>query len=311
MKPDIFRANDLQSSEPPPLSDYGRRFLAEGDSWFSLGTLNLFAGTNLLKELDMARSTAIVYCSYPGDTLQRITDCIGDKWFDRLLRPPKGRKANMERFWEAIPFSAGGNDLIDAAQHRAVDRTGQPAPLEARILLTRAEAAIVNPGVTGAAHFISEAGWSLLASYLLDNFAIIVSRRDEGINKHRPLLLHTYHEVVVRPAGIVTSPQGWLYPAMVDYGIPVEFWQPLAGELFGRLRTLLLSLDSDQGGPGALPAVHVFDSARLVDLIPAAPESANDSGDWINEIHPNRCGYIKIGKLMGPWIDRILKRYPG
>ncbi len=309
MKPEIFRADELFSSDPPPLSDFGRRFLAEGDSWFSIGTLNPIHATNLLKELQMGPRTAVVYSSYPGDTLRRIIDSVGDAWFDRLLRPPVGGKANMERFWEAIPFSAGGNDLIDAAQQRPVDADGNPAPLDARILLTRAEAAIVNSGVGGAEHFISEAGWSLLESYLVSNFAVLVSRRDEGINRNRPLLLHTYHEPVVRPAGILTAPQGWLYPAMLAYGIPVEYRQPLAAALFGRLRALLLSLDCDLGGANALPAVHVFDSATLGQLTPASHDSTGNSGDWANEIHPNRDGYVKLGKLMGPWIDKILKRY--
>lgn len=303
MKPDLFRPLDLQSAEPPPLSDYGWRFLGEGDSWFSIGTLAIPA-SNLPRELQLGRSTAIVNCAHPGDTLQHIVDCVNDPNFDALLR---GRK--LQRFWEAILFSAGGNDLIDAAQHRAVNADGSPAPLDARLLLTPAEAAAVNPGVSGAARFVSNPGWTLLAGYLRANLAEIVRRREQGDSRGRPLLLHTYQVPVVRPAGTLGAPKGWLFPAMVAYGIPPAERQALTVVLFERLRQLLLSVDASVPGTG-LPQVHVYDSAHLVALTPAQPGSSGDSGDWANEIHPNRGGYIKIGQRMGPWVDEVLAQYP-
>ena len=45
-----------------PAQAYGRRLLAEGDSWFTIGTLNPARSSNLLLNLRVTRSTAIVSC---------------------------------------------------------------------------------------------------------------------------------------------------------------------------------------------------------------------------------------------------------
>ena len=57
-KPDVFTR--MVSPELGVLSAAGRRFLAEGDSWFTLGTLNLTQGTNLLMELQFKQKNAVM-----------------------------------------------------------------------------------------------------------------------------------------------------------------------------------------------------------------------------------------------------------
>lgn len=305
MGPVVYPSDWLLRNDPPPLSDFGRRFLAEGDSWFTLGTFNLPAASNLLFKLDFNRTTAIVNCAYPGATLQHVADNANDPYFNQLLWQP-----NFARQWEAILLSAGGNDLIDAAQQRAVNADGTTAPPAARVLLTPAEALTADPGATGAERFISEPGWNALATYLRINFADLVARRDRGPSANRPMFAHTYHVPVVRPAGTLRNPDGWLYPALASYDIPSGERQAVAAALFERLRVLLLSLDTNSGQPQALARFHVFDSARLAQLVPAAADSTGISGDWVNEIHPSPSGYSKIGALMGPWIDGVLAQYP-
>ena len=76
------------------------------------------------------------------------------------------------------------------------------------------------------------------------------------------------------------------------------------------MRRLLLSLDTDSGHANALPAVKVFDSATLVPLQAPDPASTGPSGDWVNEIHPSRAGYAKLGAAMGPWLERVLAAVP-
>jgi hypothetical protein len=44
--------------------------------------------SNLLLNLRVTRSTAIISCAYPGDTLAHMVDHVNDPWFDRLLRHP-------------------------------------------------------------------------------------------------------------------------------------------------------------------------------------------------------------------------------
>ena len=304
MKPSVFAASTLTSNEPPALSDATWRFLAEGDSWFTIGGLNLPNNANVLFALDLCVSTAIVSCAYPGDTLRHMADAASDPNFDAMLRRP-----GFARWWEAILISAGGNDLIDAAQHRAVHGDGSAAALDERVLLTPAEAAVVNPGVSGPERFVSQPGWALLARDLLQSYTALVARRDDGINAGRPIFVHTYHVPVVRPSGTVGSPHGWLFAAFETYGIAPADQQGLGDLLFNKLRALLLSLDMDSGSAAALPQVHVFDSATLAALTPAQANATGVSGDWVNEIHPNRAGYAKIGAVFGPWIDTVMQRY--
>lgn len=304
MRPDVFQAHEIFSAYPPPLSNYGRRLLAEGDSWFTIGTLNLPRSSNILLNLEFQRSTAVVSCAYPGHTLQHMVDNLHDPYFDRFLRQP-----GFASYWEALLISGGGNDLIDAAQAPARDAQGQPQPVERRLLLTAAEVA-ANAGAVGAARYVSEPGWHRLANYLRANYAELVLRRDQGPSAGRPLFLHTYAVPVVRPSGTVGAPRGWLHPAMVAYAIPEADWQALAALLFTRLRELLLSLDQGSGLPGALAQVHVYDSAALQTLVPAAPGTTGRSGDWINEIHLTPTGYRKLGRAMGAFMDGVLSGYP-
>lgn len=310
MKPEIFTASALFGAEPPILSIYGRRLLAEGDSWFTIGTLNLFQSSNILHGLDFARSTAVVTCAYPGDTLQHMVDNLNDPYFDRLLR-----KRNFASYWEALLISGGGNDLIDAAQVPPVDDKGKPIAPDRRLLLTPHEAANNTVGSVPG-RYVSEAGWERLATYLRANFAELVKRRDDPAVPHgqssrgRPMFLHTYAIPTVRPSGTVGRPNGWLYPAMLGYGIPSTDWQALGAFLFERLRQLLLGLDCGSGQATALPQVHVFDSAGLNHIRPALPDTTGESGDWVNEIHLTPGGYRKLGAAMGSYMETVFATYP-
>lgn len=298
MRPDIYRADSLFHGTTPPLSDYGRRLLAEGDSWFSIGTINLPHSSNVLQEFEFSQSTAIVTAAYPGDTMKRMVDGVNDPYFDRLLR-----RKPYASFWEAILISAGGNDLIDAAQVPPRRADGTPIPQDQRLLLQPGEA---PAGTAGAARYISEAGCARLASYLVANFGELVARREQGPSKGRPIIAHTYAMPTVRPSGTVGSPNGWLFPAMQQCGIPDADRQAVCDELFQRLRALLLSLDETSGLPLALPAVRVFDSAALAPIVPAAPGTSGFSGDWVNEIHLTPGGFRKMGTAMGAWAEPLI-----
>ena len=56
----IKNADEVVGPNPPPLEQYGTRFLAEGDSWFTLGDLNPFKSSNLLFGLDFAQRNVAV-----------------------------------------------------------------------------------------------------------------------------------------------------------------------------------------------------------------------------------------------------------
>ena len=304
-KADVFTRT--KPPQPGDLAGAGRRFLAEGDSWFTLGTLSLGQGTNVLLEVTFKQKNAVMSWAYPGDTLQRMVDGINDPDFDRALWNKSG--GNFASFWEGIIISAGGNDLIAAAQVPPV-LNNNPVPVHQRLFLTAAEAA-AQPGPPGPLRRISEPGWSTLSDHLFVNFKILLERKDKGPSERSPLFVHTYAMPAARPSGAGPGSRGWMFPAMEAYGIAPTEMQPVCSELFTRLREFLLSLDSNSGQPRSLKKVHVFDSAGLTDIVPATPGAVGVSGDWVNEIHLTAGGYRKMAPAFGRFIDETVDRYFG
>lgn len=96
MPPDLFPPEALLRDSAPPLSDYGWRLLAEGDSWFSITATGRYS-PNLLAELRLPRSAAIVNCAAPGHTLQRMVDRRADGHCERLLHHRR-----LARYWDAV-----------------------------------------------------------------------------------------------------------------------------------------------------------------------------------------------------------------
>jgi hypothetical protein len=282
------------------LSNAGRRLLAEGDSWFTLGTLSLREGTNLLLELEFEKSNAIVSWAYPGDTLQQMAKGINDRDFDAALWNRTSRRTDS--FWEAIILSAGGNDLIAAAGVPAAKR-GVVVPPDRRLFLTAQEAGSADPLAR-----ISQAGFKTLTDYLLINLKDVLARKERGQSSRSPLFLHTYALPAPRPVGAGSSPRGWLFPAMERYQIPEGDMPAVCTELFQRLRAFLLSLDCMRNPGTGLPKVHVFDSAGVT-IDPAVPGAPGKSGDWVNEIHLTAKGYRKLGPPFGQFIDSVVASY--
>lgn len=90
---------------------FSRRYLAEGDSWFSLGGLT---GNQLMAIDD--DDTLIVNCAYPGDTLEDM----GKGAFVGALSATDGIEP-----WTAVLLSGGGNDLLrSCAQYIVPDPSG-------------------------------------------------------------------------------------------------------------------------------------------------------------------------------------------
>ena len=299
-RPDVYTR--MNPPQPGDLAGAGRRFLAEGDSWFTLGTLTAGQGTNVLLELQFRQQNAVVSWAYPGDTLQRMVDAVNDPDFDRALWNRQG--GNFASFWEGILLSAGGNDLIAAAEVPPV-LGGQAVPPRLRLFLTDAEAAPLPPGPLRR---ISNDGWTTLTDHLRANFRDLLARKSRGPSAASPLFLHTYATPAPRPSGLGPGSQGWLFAAMQGYGIPLAEMTPICTELFGRLRQFLKNLDEASGHADALPTVHVFDSAGLAGIDPATPGAPGHSGDWVNEIHLSARGYRKMAPAFGQFIDTVVDR---
>jgi hypothetical protein len=265
------------------------RFLAEGDSWFSLGGLNPLTSANLLEEMRFSSPAAAVQCAFPGDTLTRMVQMNTDPLFQSLL-------VGVQAWpWDAVLLSCGGNDLIDAA--------GAPASaaLAQRLFRVAAER---GGAAEGPARHISEAGWASFATYFRANLQHMVALRDQGPAAGRPLCLHTYAYPTPRPSGAGAGQGPWLHPAMVAYGIDQAERQGVAELLLDRLSDLMLACAADTT---AFPQVFVFDSrVASLGLEPAAPGSTGNSGDWLNEIHLNRRGCRKFAQAWSAQIEAVL-----
>lgn len=293
MKPlAVYSPWHLSSSEPPDLSSQAYRFLAEGDSWFTLGTLNPAKNSNLLFEMAFERFACAVNCASPGDTLRRMAQMNRDREFVGLL---VGRTA---RLWDAVLLSCGGNDLIDAVQVR-----GAGIPPAKRLLLESGEWGDTS---LGPQRYLSDAGWQTFSTYLKANLAHLVALRDRGPSRGCPIFLHGYACPTPRPSG--AGPTGpWLYPSLVAYGIPGDDWIGVARVLIKRLASLLAECAADAA---AFPNLHFFDTTEIA-IEPAALGSTGEDGDWVNEIHLTWRGYEKLALPWAAFIERKVKEIRG
>ena len=290
---EVYQPAQLFSGDPPDLASKGYRFLAEGDSWFTIGTLNLFQNANLLMVMKFKQSACAINCATPGDTLTRMAKMNTDPNFINLLC---GAQA---RFWDGILMSCGGNDLIDAVQSPAVDAQGQPVPPAQRLLLTSAEWGLPP---LGAARYLSDAGWATFCTYLMANFDHLIALRERGPSRGQPIFIHGYAFPTPRPADAGFGLGPWLFPALRDYAIPEADGIALARELLSRLGALFAQIAADTA---RYPNVHFFDSTGI-DVLPAQPGTTGVSGDWVNEIHLVKAGYRKIAMPWAAAIERTL-----
>jgi hypothetical protein len=288
-KLDIYAPAQLFSSEPPDLSSPAYRFLAEGDSWFSIGALNPLTNSNLLFELVFEHRACAINCASPGDTLKRMSQINTDPNFINLLC---GRAA---RPWDALLMSCGGNDLIEAVGVPPVDSAGVPIAPALRLLLSAAE---WGPPELGARRYLSDAGWRTFSGYLRANVEHLIGLRERGPSRGAPIFMHAYAVPTPRPAGAGLGFGPWLLPALQRYAVPAEDRIAVARELLTRLGALLAGMAADAAGFAGL---HVFDSSA-VKLDPALPDATGVSGDWVNEIHLTRAGYRKVAV---PWAAQI------
>jgi lysophospholipase L1-like esterase len=271
------------------LNQYKYKFLAEGDSWFSIGEFPPWGTSSLLFEMNhgFTDENLVINCARQGDTLSHMHEMWYDNNFTLMLDAP-----NQNYYWDALLLSVGGNDLIDACLVNP-----QVAYPEKRLLLRTDEV----PLGSAAAAYISEAGWQAFANYLRINFADLVQRRNNGLNRNAAIFLHTYSRTTVRKAraGNALFHVGpWLHKAVTLYGLPEPVWQPLVDILFQRLASLLLSL----GNPAQ--RIFVFDSQNSsVGVVPALPGTAGVSNDFENEIHLTPTGYRKIGNVFATFIN--------
>jgi len=279
MRATIIRYGDIDkrfAERDPESRQYKRRILAEGDSWFTMGSV---PGSNVLFHVQTSVRTALVSIAKPGDTIVRMGDSERMLQLERLLTVPRFSYA-----FDAILLSGGGNDLIDSAPDLLIGRT--------------------TPR-TNPADYVDTISFKAFATKIRSAYTSIVAVRDSPNSGSvgKPIYVHTYDYPTPRDsptrflgAGIVGP---WLFPAFMLAGIPQDMWTGVADHLLDGLAETLLSMDSVSGSD-PLPNVVVVDTRNTLKRARLGKVTAD--GDWANEIHPNTAGYRKIGRKLSAYI---------
>lgn len=260
----------------PDDPDYDWRILSEGDSWFTIGAI---PSSNLLYELRLSKRTVILNLGYPGDTIANISQLSANTEFTRRLVHP-----NWASDWNALLLSGGGNDLIDQA----------------------ADIIRSTPTGTGkkAADYVNADRLAAFKQGVQAGYRTIVALRDSGgsPNKGKPLIVHTYDYPTPRPSPatflIVPITKPWMHPVFEKYQVPKPLRIKIAEQLLDALAEALLELGKE------LPAFHVVDTRNTLER--ADIEAKGNSGDWLNEIHPNGDGYRKIANKLADKLNKVL-----
>ncbi|MDZ7595139.1 MAG: GDSL-type esterase/lipase family protein [Thiobacillus sp.] len=276
---DIIQAMSIgmgDASLSPDDPDYAWRILAEGDSWFTIGAI---PSSNLLYELRLKKRTVVLNLGYPGDTIANVSQLSANTEFTRRLTHP-----NWASDWSALLLSGGGNDLIDQA------------------------ADIIRSTPTGsgrkAADYVDAGRLAAFKQGVQAGYRRIVALRDSdaSLNQGKPIVIHTYDYPTPRlaPATFLIVPitKPWMHPVFETYRVPKSLRIKIAEHLLDALAEALLELENE------LPAFHVVDTRNTLDR--ADVDAKGNSGDWLNEIHPNGDGYRKIANKLVARLHKLL-----
>jgi hypothetical protein len=262
----VVGLDDLSSDDPamnPNDEGYALRFLGEGDSWFSINAVPWSA--NLLEQLRFDGPSIVLTLAQPGDTIRRMSDLSRNRLLAMYLGNPR-----FASQWDAVFFSGGGNDVIDAAGSIIVRGAGDD-PIA----------------------YIDALAMDATLKVIADGYRRVVDLRDrpDSPNRRRPIVVHTYDYATPRdaPALFLGLPAvgPWLYRALNLAGVrDPAIRQSVADLVIDALADTLLTLGEE------LPNFFVVDTRGTLDR--AAPTAKANDKDWLNEIHPNSRGYAKI-----------------
>jgi len=240
--------------------------IAEGDSWFAYPRKFIAFGAdiNLIHHLEEkvsgTDSVNLLRLASSGD---EAVDMTSGKQFKTLYKILKKNKDHIH----ILMFSGGGNDIVGK---------NDMLPL-------------LNE---------YEEGFSFLDCINLTRFnqkleAIMLSYRRiislcDDIVPQAKIITHTYDIPKPWDQGgeffwgcIKTKP--WIYPYMIQRGIPTDLHFPVIEYMLTKLGKKLLELEDDPSVNGSLVVVNTQGT-----LVPGSTQ------DWLNEIHPTSEGFKKI-----------------
>ena len=241
-----------------------KKILFEGDSWFSIPDI-----ANIPIQIDSTLDLSILCTAAPGDTLEDLSEGSQFKELESLVKDDK-----FGQRWDALVFSAGGNDVIGP---------------EIRGMLKKPASPSADPK-----DYLDAAAMSKTFALVRKRLSAIRKLRDKSkVNKKTPILIHTYNYVTPRNvahkvfAWKVSGP--WILPHMMALGITdCAIQQAIIVELLDRFHDLLKSIEKE-----ASSNFHVLDTRRA--LKPVACAERDTSFElWRDEIHPSSKGFLQI-----------------
>lgn len=280
---EFSREIDQGTLQPEAFDHY---FLCEGDSWMDRSSLRqLSLPWALARTFRGPKGDRALFINLSrfGDTLRRIGDCLNDDFLQWLTTPLGVR-------FDALLLSAGGNDFIDAAL--------DPPPGQGILR----DVSGAGPGLTAGDCFDPQAVGKLVTEFLDPNFdKLYRTVRASPLHGDMPILLNCYNVPVARNAPAVSGRQAWLSRAYRKNGIPPGLWPEVTERLF---------IDVEAAVTGWTQADDRQDLLAVptsrVPLVPADPQSTGSSGDWLNEIHPNKSGWTKLAAVWQQELDAVL-----
>lgn len=262
----VVKLDEVASGDPaaqPDNPQYAKRFLGEGDSWFSYNAVPHSA--NVLDQIHLTAPCVVLTLAQPGDTIRHMGAIASNPMLRRYLAD-----RNFASNWDAILLSGGGNDLIDAVDKIIVAGTG-----------------------TAPGNWINETVLADTLKTVAEGYEAIVAARDVpgSVNAGKPIVVHTYDYPTPNntPATFLGMP-----------AIGPWFWKRFEalGVADRRLRAAITDYVLSRLAETLLGLAARFANFRVIDtrgtLIRAAFDATGNSNDWLNEIHPNSAGYRKI-----------------
>lgn len=276
------RAIDQGTLDP---AAFQYRFLCEGDSWMDRSSLfQLSLPWALAQSFHGARGNSALFINLArfGDTMRGIADCADGlfrQWLDTQGLPFE---------FDALLFSASGNDFIDAALE----------PGSGNGILNGVHGA--PPGLKAEDCYNVDAVTELVTKKIDLKFAEIYDLVRSSRNPDLPILLNCYSLPVARVAPAFPGGHAWLSRAYQKNGIPERLWQEVTERIFIDVATTVTGWATDDR-----VGLHVVPTTA-VPLVPADPNSSGSSGDWLNEIHPNKSGWAKLAGAWQQALDGVL-----
>jgi hypothetical protein len=257
------------------------RFLVEGDSWMDRSSLTQASLPLALAKAfdDAGESVLLINLSMFGDTMRRISECLNDE-FAQWLNTPLGWK------FDALLFSAGGNDFIDAAR--------DPDPGQG--ILRQVTSA--QPAGAAADCFLPDAVGLLVTGFLDPNFGKLYGAVRSSRHEDIPIFLNSYDIPTARNAPAVAGRRAWLFDAYTKNNTPPQFWEDVTERIFIDVEATVQGWTQGRD--------HIIRVPTVGTLVPAAAGATGSSGDWLNEIHPNLAGWDKLAKVWRTAIKQVL-----